>query len=326
MHRLCLGCHGARGQVHFQQPEHALQAAKSRKNTCWEGARKVDFEVSRLEHMEKALRQRGLGPKHPVFVPEPRPKRSASQKKKTEKTEKTDTEKGEISAIEHWQQRLKQERSPKPVLPHTCSVEADFAKARVDEALKKNKLAELECSIKEAAEAGVPEHELLEARQRMEAHQRRLAVRNAVFASQRARNRLADAWEALEADGEKEPSKRMACLDQAIREGHEACLLCARAAQKVEESRLREAVEVLRQKWLRLVQHRVQDAMRRSDAPALRLALAEAEAVSHTMPDTEREESVEPAEEELQSSVGERSGAKLGRAPSRTCRGARRPT
>ena len=38
--RVLCGC-----EVHFQQPEHALQAAKSRKNTCWEGARKVDFEA-----------------------------------------------------------------------------------------------------------------------------------------------------------------------------------------------------------------------------------------------------------------------------------------
>ena len=42
-----------------------------------------------------------------------------------------------------------------------CSVEADVAKARVDAALKKNKLADLESSIKEASAAGVPSHEPL---------------------------------------------------------------------------------------------------------------------------------------------------------------------
>lgn len=140
---------------------------------------------------------------------------------------------------------------------------------------------ELESSIKEAADAGVPQHELSEAQEKMRQHRRRLAVRNAVFAQQRARNRLADAWDAL--DKSVEPNERMTFVEQAVKEGEEACLLCAKAAQKMEESRLREAIEVLCKKWVRLVQTKIEEAMRGQNVSALRLALSEGQVVKDSM-------------------------------------------
>lgn len=262
--------------VHFCQPEHALQAAKSRKNTSWDASgAKVDFEVRRSEHMGEVLRQRGFGPKHPVATPRST-KRAASQ---PSRSRDRDAEPGVPGNT--WNVRPKERIGTPKSLLNPCSVEANMAKARVEAAVKKNKLTELESSIKEAADAGVPQHELSEAQEKMRQHRRRLAVRNAVFAQQRARNRLADAWDAL--DKSVEPNKRMTFVEQAVKEGEEACLLCAKAAQKMEESRLREAIEVLCKKWVRLVQTKIEEAMRGQNVSALRLALSEGQVVKDSM-------------------------------------------
>eukprot|EP00435_Cladocopium_sp_Y103_P048471 s1433_g14.t1 len=262
--------------VHFCQPEHALHAAKSRKNTSWDASgAKVDFEVRRSEHMGEILRQRGFGPKHPVATPRST-KRAASQ---PSRSRDRDAEPGVPGNA--WNVRPKERiGTPKSML-NPCSVEANMAKARVEAAVKKNKLTELESSIKEAADAGVPQHELSEAQEKMRQHRRRLAVRNAVFAQQRARNRLADAWDAL--DKSVEPNKRMTFVEQAVKEGEEACLLCAKAAQRMEESRLREAIEVLCKKWVRLVQTKIEEAMRGQNVSALRSALSEGQVVKDSM-------------------------------------------
>lgn len=258
--------------VHFSQPEHALQAAKSRKNTsahcdCWNASgAKVDFEVRRSEHMGEVLRQRGFGPTRSTKRAASQPSRSRDEPAVPGNT---------------WNVRPKERiGTPKSVL-NPCSVEANMAKTRVEAALKKNKLTELESSIKEAADAGVPQHELSEAQEKMRQHRRRLAVRNAVFAQQRARNRLADAWDAL--DKSVEPNKRMTFVEQAVKEGEEACLLCAKAAQRMEESRLREAIEVLCKKWVRLVQTKIEEAMRGQNVSALRSALSEGQVVKDSM-------------------------------------------
>lgn len=269
----------------FAGPEEALQAAKSRKNTRWglQGPA-VTLEVRRLEHLEELLQMRGVLPKLAA----------CSRPKSVERAHANEANEGCLPR-RGWKDRAKDSG---PV----CSIEMHLAKARVEEALKKNKLAELETALLEAERAGVAAAELAEAQRRCRTQQHRLAVRAATFAQQRARNRLADAWEGL--DQNLESSKRLALLDQALRDGDEAAKLCGKAAQKMEEARLREAVQVLGQKWIRSVQQSLQLAMRSGRVTELRVALAEGEAILNRLGSLEAKKEEENTEEVATSDPG----------------------
>lgn len=109
----------------FAGPEEALQAAKSRKNTRWglQGPA-VTLEVRRLEHLEELLQMRGVLPKLAA----------CSRPKSVERAHANEANEGCLPR-RGWKDRAKDSG---PV----CSIEMHLAKARVEEALKKNKLAE----------------------------------------------------------------------------------------------------------------------------------------------------------------------------------------
>eukprot|EP00439_Symbiodinium_sp_Y106_P071402 s142_g12.t2 len=226
--------------IHFDTADSALTAAKSRRNTSWVVGQKVDLEVRHPDQLGDVMQRRGrkASPKQPR--PSPKPREASAGRSKVPKAAAKAT-------------------------GHSCTVEANFARARVEEALRKNRFPELASALLDS----LTESSWKRGKNWKSINTGWQCEVPSLHSSAR------DAWELLETGTDS--AKRISCAEQAIREGEEACKLCAKAAQKVEESRLREAVEVLCKKWVRLVQAKIRDA--RYDSIALRAAVTEAEAL-----------------------------------------------
>eukprot|EP00930_Biecheleria_cincta_P018713 TRINITY_DN14482_c0_g2_i2.p1 TRINITY_DN14482_c0_g2~~TRINITY_DN14482_c0_g2_i2.p1 ORF type:complete len:1291 (+),score=276.31 TRINITY_DN14482_c0_g2_i2:62-3874(+) len=207
------------------------------------------------------------------------------------------------SVLEDWQERLRKERALKKQGPRQKAAFGDFfdfeegpdktevskftaaavwARVRLNHAMEKRIVGDIEAALHEAEVAGVCQHETARAKTCLHQIKHRLNVRAAAFAQTKATNRISDAWKVLQI-ADAAPNRRIAAVHLAIREGREAANLCAKAEMNNEESKIRDALDFLGQHWSVQVQEQLHDATKRRDQKALVVAIAEAEAIKTSL-------------------------------------------
>lgn len=163
-----------------------------------------------------------------------------------------------------------------PSSPSRPKVEA--CRARLAAALSKKKMADLEEVLEEAVAAGLPDSDLQEPREVLQKNRHRLGVRQAMFASQKAKQRLAEARRSLEDDLSRPQSASIA-LEQA----KEAFQLCGRVALSGDEQTLREESQSLSRAWLQRAEERLKAAAFASELQGLRLSVEEWETLGRVL-------------------------------------------
>eukprot|EP00439_Symbiodinium_sp_Y106_P053659 s1159_g7.t1 len=187
---------------------------------------------------------------------------------------------------------------PSPSSPSRPKVEA--CRARLAAALSKKKMADLEEVLEEAIAVGLPDSDLQESREVLQKNRHRLGVRQAMFASQKAKQRLAEARRSFEDDLSRPQSASIA-LEQA----KEAAELCGRVALSGDEQTLREESQSLSRVWLQRAEERLKAAAFASELQGLRQSVEEWEALGRVLGCHKLEAPPLLSEEEVRQAVAE---------------------
>jgi len=161
-------------------------------------------------------------------------------------------------------------------------------------------MADLEEVLEEAIAVGLPDSDLQESREVLQKNRHRLGVRQAMFASQKAKQRLAEARRSFEDDLSRPQSASIA-LEQA----KEAAELCGRVALSGDEQTLREESQSLSRVWLQRAEERLKAAAFASELQGLRQSVEEWEALGRVLGCHKLEAPPLLSEEEVRQAVAE---------------------
>jgi len=154
--------------------------------------------------------------------------------------------------------------------------------------------------LEEAIAVGLPDSDLQESREVLQKNRHRLGVRQAMFASQKAKQRLAEARRSFEDDLSRPQSASIA-LEQA----KEAAELCGRVALSGDEQTLREESQSLSRVWLQRAEERLKAAAFASELQGLRQSVEEWEALGRVLGCHKLEAPPLLSEEEVRQAVAE---------------------